>query len=107
MARAAGSAGGASTRFFGRTWEVSSQTPDSSCRKPLEDLVNLRDRITGELARGDPAVVNDLRTQLEKTHRATASSASTSRPESCRSRRTAYALKGPRRLPNQFRRRAD
>lgn len=71
-----GLAGGTSTSFFNRTREVVNQTPDSSDRKPLEDLLNLRDQITGQLARGDPGVVNDLQTLLVKTRRATVSSAS-------------------------------
>ncbi len=76
-----GLAGGTSTRFFDRAREVANQTPDSSGRKPLEDLLNLRDQITGELARGDPGVVNDLQTLLIKTRQATAASTSTQPPE--------------------------
>jgi hypothetical protein len=60
---------------------VVKQTPDSIGRKPLEDLLNLRDQITGELARGDPGVVNDLQTLLVKTRQATAASASARLPE--------------------------
>jgi hypothetical protein len=71
-----GLAGGTSTSFFNRTREVVNQTPDPIDRKPLEDLLNLRDQITGQLARGDPGVVNDLQTLLVKTRRATVSSAS-------------------------------
>ena len=70
-----GLAGGTSTRFFNRTREVANQTPESSGRKPLEDLLNLRDQITAELARGDPGVVNNLQTLLLKTREATAASA--------------------------------
>ena len=66
-----GLAGGTSTRFFDRTREVVNQTPDSSRRKPLEDLLSLRDQITGELARGDPGVLNDLQTLWVKTRQAT------------------------------------
>ncbi len=71
-----GLAGGTSTRFFNRTREVANQTPDSSGRKALEDLFNLRDQITGELAKGDPAALNDLQTLLVKTRQATLASAS-------------------------------
>ena len=70
-----GLAGGTTTRFFNRTREVANQTADSSGRKLLEDLLNLRDQITGELARGDPAAVNDLQTLLVKTRQATAAGA--------------------------------
>jgi hypothetical protein len=76
-----GLAGGTSARFFDRTQEVANQTPDSSGRKPLEDLLKLRDQITAELARGDPGVVNDLQTLLVKTRQATAASASARLPE--------------------------
>ena len=76
-----GLAGGTSARFFNRTREVANQTPDLSGRKPLEDLLSLRDQITGELARGDPGVVNDLQTLLVKTRQATGASASARPPE--------------------------
>ena len=70
-----GLAGGTSTRFFDRAREVVNQTPASSSRKPLDDLLNLRDQITGELAKGDPGAVNDLQTLLVKTRQATVASA--------------------------------
>jgi hypothetical protein len=76
-----GLAGGTTTLFFDRTREVADQTPDSIGRKPLEDLLNLRDQITGELARGDPGVLNDLQALLVKTRQATAASASARQPE--------------------------
>jgi hypothetical protein len=71
-----GLAGGTSTRFFDRT-----RTPASIGRKALEDLLNLRDQITGALARGDPAVLNDLQTLWIKTRQATATSAGARQPE--------------------------
>ncbi len=74
-----GLAGGTCTRFFDRTREVASETPDASGRKPLEDLLKLRDQITGELARGDPGVLNDLQTLFGKTRQATAASATARR----------------------------
>jgi len=76
-----GLAGGTSTRFFDRTREVANQTPDPSARKPLEELLNLRDQITSELARADPGAVNDLQTLLVKTRQATAASGSARQPE--------------------------
>jgi len=57
-----GLAGSTTTLFFDRTREVANQTPDSSGRKLLEDLLNVRDQITGELARADPGVLTDLQT---------------------------------------------
>jgi hypothetical protein len=76
-----GLAGGTSTRFFDRAREIANQTPESSGRKPLEDLLNLRDQIMGELARGDPGAQNDLQTLLVKTRQATAASANARPPE--------------------------
>ena len=70
-----GLASATSTRFFDRAREVANQTPDSSGRKPLENLLSLRDQITAELAKGDPGVVSDLQTLLVKTRQATAVSA--------------------------------
>jgi type II secretory pathway pseudopilin PulG len=70
-----GLASATSTSFFDRAREVANQTPDASGRKPLEDLLSLRDQITGELAKGDPGVVSDLQTLLVKTRQATAASA--------------------------------
>ena len=76
-----GLAAGTSTRFFDRTRQVASQTPDSSGRKPLEDLMNLRDQITGALARGDAGVLNALQILVVKTRQATSASASSRQPE--------------------------
>ncbi len=76
-----GLAGATSTSFFNRTREVASQTPDANGRKPLEELLSLRDRITGELAKGDPGVVSDLQTLLVQTRQATAHAARPGLPE--------------------------
>jgi hypothetical protein len=70
-----GLASATSTSFFDRAREVANQTPDSSGRKPLENLLSLRDQITAELAKGDPGVVSDLQTLLVKTRQATVASA--------------------------------
>ena len=75
-----GLAAGTSTRLFDRTREVANQTPDSSGRKPLEDLLSFRDKITAELAQGDPGVLNDLQTLFVKTRHATAISARAQQP---------------------------
>ena len=76
-----GLAGGTSTRFFDRTLEVANRTPNPSARKPLEDLLNRRDQITGALARGDPEVLSDLQGLWVKTRQATAASVSAQQPE--------------------------
>jgi hypothetical protein len=67
-----GLAAGTATRFFDRTREAANQAPDASGRKPLEDLLGLRDPITAELAKGDPGVLNDLQGLFVKTRQATA-----------------------------------
>jgi hypothetical protein len=76
-----GLAAGTSTRFFNRTREVANQTPDSSGRKPLEDLMGLRDKITAGLAKGDPGALNDVQILFVKTRQATAISAGAPQPE--------------------------
>ena len=76
-----GLASATSTTFFDRAREVDSQTPELSGKQPLEEILNLRDQITGGLARGDPGVVNDLQTLLVKTRQATAPSANARVPE--------------------------
>jgi hypothetical protein len=64
-----GLAAGASTLFFDHTREVANQAPD--VRKPLEDLLSLRDPITAKLAKGDPGVLSDLQALFVKTRQAT------------------------------------
>ena len=76
-----GLAAGTSTRFFDRTREVSDQAPDSTARKPLEDLLSLRDKITAELANGEPEVMGDLQALFVKTRQATEISSGASQPE--------------------------
>jgi len=62
-----------STRFFNRVREVAGAMPDSSSRKALEDLAIFRDKITAGLAKGDPAVLNDLQALFVKTRQTTGS----------------------------------
>jgi hypothetical protein len=50
-----------STRYFNRIREV----------QALKDVLAARDKITGELAKGDPAVLNDLQELFTKTRQAT------------------------------------
>jgi hypothetical protein len=76
-----GLAAGTSTRFFNRTREVANQTPDSSGRKALEDLMSFRDKITAGLAKGDPGALNDVQILFVKTRQATAISAGAPQPE--------------------------
>jgi hypothetical protein len=76
-----GLAASTSTRFFDRTRQVANQMPDSSGRKPLEDLLSFRDKVTAKLAQGDPGVLSDLQTLFVKTRQATAISAGVQKPE--------------------------
>jgi len=66
-----GLAAGTSTRFFDRAREAANQAPDANSKKPLEDLLSLRDPITAGLAKGDPGVLNDLQALFVKTRQAT------------------------------------
>lgn len=68
-----GLAAATSARFFNRLGEVASQAPDANRKKAISDLASFRDRITAGLAKGDPAVVNDLQTLFVKTRQATGS----------------------------------
>ena len=70
-----GLAAGTSSRFFDSTQAAANQATDSSARKPLEDLLSFRDKITTGLAKGDPGVMNDLQTLFLKTREATARTA--------------------------------
>jgi hypothetical protein len=54
-------------RFFNRTRELANQTEDPAVRKSLEDLLTVRDKVIGELAKGDAAVMADLRDLFMKT----------------------------------------
>lgn len=62
-----------STRFFNIVRETASHKPDAG--KPLQDLLSSQDKITAELAKGDPGVVNDLQALMLSTREATAASA--------------------------------
>jgi len=66
-----GIAAGIATRFFNRVREVASQTPDANAKKMYEDLLNSRDKITAELAKGDPGVMGDLQDLFVRTRKAT------------------------------------
>ncbi len=62
-----------SRQFFSRTREVANQTTDTNGRKALEDLSASQDKITGELATGDPEALGDLQRLFEQTRQAAAS----------------------------------
>ena len=62
-----GLAAGTSTQFFSRTREMADRAPDANGRKALEDLLASQDKITAELAKGDPGALGDLQVLFEKT----------------------------------------
>lgn len=66
-----GLAAGTTKQFFGRTREAANHAPDTGGRKALEDLLAFQDKITAELAKGDPEALGDLQVLFEKTRQAT------------------------------------
>ena len=60
-----GLAAGTSARFFNKVQQ------DASSSKAIADLASFRDKITAGLAKGDPAVLNDLQALFVKTRQAT------------------------------------
>ncbi len=68
-----GLATGTSNQFFSRTREVANRAPDANARKALEDLLASQDKITAELAKGDPEVLGDLQVLFETTRQAAGS----------------------------------
>jgi hypothetical protein len=76
-----GLAGGTATRFFDRTQAAANQAPDAGARKPLEELLSLRDPITAGLAKGDPGVLGNLQDLFLKTRQVTASPSGPPPPE--------------------------
>jgi hypothetical protein len=63
-----GLAAGTSKQFFSRTREAANQAPDANGRKVLENLLASQDKITVELAKGEPEALGDLQVLFEKTH---------------------------------------
>ena len=68
-----GLAAGTTKQFFSRTREVANRAPDANGRKALEDLLASEDKITAELANGDPEALGDLQVLFEKTRQAAGS----------------------------------
>ena len=68
-----GLAAGTSQQFFSRTREVANRASDANGRKALEDLLAFQDKVTAELAKGDPEALGDLQVLFEKTRQATGS----------------------------------
>ena len=51
-------------RFFDQVQQATTQAADPAVKKTLDDVLKLRDPITGSLARGDSAVLSDLQLVL-------------------------------------------
>ncbi len=66
-----GLAASTSRLFFDRAQEAANLAADAGARKPLEDLLLLRDPITAGLAQGDPAILSDLQALFVKTRQVT------------------------------------
>lgn len=62
-----GLAAATSQQFFSRTREVANQVPDANGREAMQALLASQDKITAELAKGDPEVLVDLQVLFEKT----------------------------------------
>lgn len=63
-----GLAAATSTQFFSRARQMADRAPDANRRQALEDLLASQDKITAELAKGDPEALGDLQVLFEKTH---------------------------------------
>jgi len=55
-----GTATGYANQFFEQVRRLAATTSDVSGRSMLSDVMSSRDKITADLAKGDPQVVNDL-----------------------------------------------
>jgi hypothetical protein len=53
---------------------LANQSPDASAKKTYEELLAPRDKITAELAKGDPGVMGDLQDLFVRTRKATVAS---------------------------------
>jgi hypothetical protein len=55
-----GTASGYANQFFEQARRLAATTSDVSGRSMLSDVLSSRDKITTDLAKGDPQVVSDL-----------------------------------------------
>ena len=62
-----GLAAATSQQFFSRTREMANQVSEANKREAMEALLASQDKITAELAKGDPEVLVDLQVLFEKT----------------------------------------
>jgi hypothetical protein len=66
-----GLAGGTASRYFNRARDVANQTRNPAEKSALESVLTMRDKVTAELAKGDPAVIGDLQDLFTRTEQAT------------------------------------
>ncbi len=62
-----GLAAATSQQFFSRTREMANQVSEANKREAMEALLASQDKISAELAKGDPEVLVDLQVLFEKT----------------------------------------
>ncbi|HEX4998551.1 MAG TPA: hypothetical protein VFY29_10000 [Terriglobia bacterium] len=63
-----GSAQDASARYFNALRELAEKPENTEMKTSLLELLNARDSITSSLAQGDPAVVMELQTLMQRTY---------------------------------------
>ena len=61
--------------YFGLVQDVVNQTTDATARKPYEELLSMREKISGGLAKGDEQVMNDLHPLFVRTQQVAAATA--------------------------------
>ncbi len=66
-----GTASGYAQQFFDQAQKLAASTNDPNVRSTLAVVLSARDKITGELAKGDSAVVGDLQQILLKLEQPT------------------------------------
>ena len=65
-----GTAADYSSRYFDKMQKLADQTQDENLKGSIQEILGTRDKITAALAKGDPAVVDQLGSLLSKTYKA-------------------------------------
>jgi hypothetical protein len=68
-----GLAAATSNQFFASARDIANRLPDANGRKVLQDLLASQNKITAELAKGDPESLDDLQVLFDKTRQADSS----------------------------------
>jgi hypothetical protein len=61
-----GKAGEYSREVFDQAQQIASSTQDSTLRNLLRDILESRDQVTGDLAKGDVAALSEIQTVLSR-----------------------------------------